>query len=47
MAASMAAIPPSFLMLSVEKLVCAPAPEHQHHITNCENDCLALVFTLC
>jgi len=36
MAASMAAIPPSFLMLSVEKLVCAPAPEHQHHNTNCE-----------
>jgi len=36
MAASMAAIPPSFLMLSVEKLVCAPAPEHQHHITDCE-----------
>ena len=46
MAASMAAIPPSFLMLSVEKLVCAPAPEHQHHALQTVNDCDILVFTL-
>ena len=46
MAASMAAIPPSFLMLSVEKLVCAPAPEHQSTTLQTVNDCLILVFTL-